>query len=60
MDKFIPLEKLSKKKRRERYAEKRGGWGGLNPVTRKPANPKAYKRKKAREWDEEFSTCRAF
>jgi len=55
MEKFIPFEKLSKKKQRDRYAAKRGGWGGLNPITRKPANPKAYNRKKAREWSDDFS-----
>ena len=49
MEKFIPYEKLSKKKQRELDAKKRGSWGGLNPVTRKPENPKAYNRKKARK-----------
>ena len=51
MEKFVPYGKLSKKKRRELDARKRGSWGGLNPVTRKPPNPKAYNRKKARRWD---------
>ena len=41
MEKFIPYEKLSKKKRRELDKRKRGSWGGLNPVTRTPKNPKA-------------------
>ena len=50
MDKFVPYEKLSKKKRRQLDAEKRGSWYGLNPITRKPKNPKAYDRKKARCW----------
>ena len=48
MEKFIPYEKLSKKKQRERNVQRRGSWNGLNPVTRKPANPKAYNRQKAR------------
>lgn len=60
MDKFIPLEKLSKKKQRERHAAKRGGWNGINPVTRKPANPKAYNRKKTRKWSEDFSITVSF
>ena len=47
MERFIPYEKLSKKKKRELDAMKRGSWGGLNPVTRRPENPKAYNRKKA-------------
>lgn len=50
MEKFIPYEKLSKKKQRERNAAKRVTWGAFNPVTRRPANPKAYNRQKARRW----------
>ena len=56
MERFIPLEKRSKKKQREQAAKKRGSWGGLNPVTRKPENPKAYNRKKARNWREDSMT----
>ena len=48
MEKFIPYEKLSKKKKRELDAKRRRTWGALNPVTRKPANSKAYDRAKAR------------
>ena len=48
MEKFIPYEKLSKKQKRVRDAARRGSWGGLSPVTRRPENPKAYQRKKAR------------
>ena len=48
MEKFIPYEKLSKKKKRAMDAARRGSWGGLSPVTRRPEKPKAYKRKKAR------------
>ena len=50
MEKFVPFEKLSKKKQRERNAQKRGTWGVLSPVTRKPQNPKAYNRKKLQDW----------
>ena len=52
MEKFIPYEKLSKKKQRELDRQKRNTWGELNPVTRKPENPKAYNRRKARSWKE--------
>ena len=45
--KYVPLDKQSKQKRKEYYANRRKDWGGLNPVTRKPPNPKAYKRKKS-------------
>ena len=48
MDKYIPGEKLGKKARRELDAESRGTWGGINPITRKSKNEKAYNRKKAR------------
>lgn len=53
MEKFIPFEKLSKKERRKRNAEKRGSWGPLSPVTRKAGNPKAYKREKAQRPDDD-------
>lgn len=45
MEKFVSYEKLSKKKQRELNAAKRTTWA-ISPVTRKPENPKAYKRKK--------------
>ena len=51
MEKFIPYNKLSKKKQKELNAARRGTWT-LNPVTRKPANPKAYNRKKAQRPDD--------
>ncbi len=50
MNKFIPFEKLSKKKQKELNAKERRTWGALNPVTRRPENPKAYNRRKARKW----------
>lgn len=53
MEKFIPYEKLSKKKQRETDSRKRCDWGALNPVTRRPENPKAYNRKKTRRWSDE-------
>ena len=49
MEKFVPLEKRSKKEQRAYHACRRGGWGALNPVTRRPENPKAYNRQKARD-----------
>ena len=48
MDKFTPYEKLSKKNKRELNAKRRQTWS-ISPVTRKPANPKAYNRQKARK-----------
>lgn len=52
MNRFIPTEKLSKKAQKELNRKKRRTWGAIKPVTRKPANPKAYKRKKIQRDDE--------
>lgn len=53
MEKFIPFEKLSKKKQREVSAQRRGSWNGVCPVSRKIENAKAYNRRKARKWEED-------
>ena len=45
--KFVPLEKQSKRKRKEYHASFRKDWNGINPVTRVMPNQKAYKRKKS-------------
>ena len=52
MEKFIPYEKLSKKRKRELDARRRTVWA-ISPVTRKPPRSGAYDRKKAqnRRWD---------
>jgi len=42
---FIPLAKQSKQKQKAYHSSNRTTWGALNPITRKPPNPKAYKRK---------------
>ena len=50
-EKFVPYEKLSKKEKKKANAAKRNTWGELNPVTRVPANSKAYNRsKESRSW----------
>ena len=56
MDKLIPYEKLSKKEKQKRSALRRGTWGALNPVTRKPENSKAYDRRKARKWSDDSAS----
>ena len=48
MERYIPINKRSKKEQRRINAAKRGSWYGMNPVTRMPRNSKAYDRKKAR------------
>lgn len=50
-EKFVPFEKLSKKKQRELNKQQRATWGSLDPTTRKPENSKAYNRNKRREID---------
>ena len=59
MEKFIPYEKLSKKKQRELAARRRNTWA-ISPVTRKPANSKAYNRKKAQKWSDDTGFCAFF
>jgi len=56
MEKFIPYEKLSKKKQRELDAMRRRVWT-ISPVTRKPDNPRAYNRKKAQKWKDDSGFC---
>ncbi len=51
MKNFIPFEKLSKKEKKAINAAKRGSWGDVNPVSRVPANPKAYNRSKRKAAD---------
>lgn len=46
-EKFIPKDKLSKRSKRKLNLAQRATWG-INPITRKATNPKAYNRNKAR------------
>ena len=59
MTKYVPYEKLSKKKQRAMNSKRRETWS-ISPVTRKPANPKAYNRKKAQDWKSDFSSVPFF
>lgn len=47
-DKFIPREKLSKKKRRELDNQKRNSWGEIKPVTRRVESRKDYNRQRGK------------
>jgi hypothetical protein len=49
MKKYVSPEKLSKKAKQALDLSRRTTWGPLNPVTRKPDHPKAYKRKKVQK-----------
>ncbi|HOU11463.1 MAG TPA: hypothetical protein PL044_12345 [Clostridiales bacterium] len=46
MPRYVPYDKMSKRKKREMNNRRRRTWKGLSPVTRKPPNPRAYNRKK--------------
>ena len=60
MEKFVPYDKLSKKKKRELDKVRRGSWYGINPVTRKPENSRAYNRKKTRTWSDDSWAVSSF
>jgi hypothetical protein len=53
MEKMIPYRKISKRKKRELDRKRRRTWNGLNPVTRKPEDPRAYNRRKARSLEDD-------
>ena len=59
MEKFVPYEKLSKKEQRKINKAKRGTWGDINPVTRKPQNSKVYNRKRAQAWKKDLPNLRS-
>ena len=42
MNKYVSLDKRSKKAQREYHAEQRRTWGDLNPVTRSVPSGKTY------------------
>lgn len=50
MEKMIPYAKLSKREKRRQDLCRRGSWGAFSPVTRKPANSRAYNRRKAQDF----------
>ena len=45
--KYVPLDKQTKRKRKEYHAKQRRDWGEISPVTKTMPNLKAYKRKKS-------------
>ena len=44
MTQLVPLDKRSKKARREYHAKQRGSWHGVNPITRTVQSRKTYDR----------------
>ena len=59
MEPFVPIQKLGKKARRDLYLKQRRVWG-INPITRKQINPKAYKRKKVQPVDDFITQVEPF
>ncbi len=55
-DKFIPREKLSKKKRKELDNQKRGSWGEIKPVTRRVESRKDYNRQREKAKTRDLDT----
>lgn len=55
--KHIPYDKLSKCEKRVVNARRRHGWGPINPVTRRPANPKAYNRNREKQVVHKEEAC---
>ena len=48
MKRYVTLDKMNKKQKKEYHNSLRGTWGEFSPITRKPKNPKAYDRAKAK------------
>jgi len=46
MEKFVPSEKLSKRRKKELNAQRRNTWEGIRPYTRRVESKKLYDRKK--------------
>lgn len=59
MEKIIPYEKLSKKEQRRLNGARRGTWGALSPVTRKPQPSRAYNRKRTQAWKKDIPDLRS-
>ena len=49
MNKFVTVDKRSKKAQKEYYSQRRRTWGELNPVTRSVPSGKTYNRKKEKK-----------
>ena len=53
MERYIPVDKLSKKQKKAYYAARRGSWNGVIPVSRQVPSKKIYNRKQATHWRDE-------
>jgi hypothetical protein len=52
MNKFVPYEKMSKKRQKLEDKKNRQDWGSVKPVTQVAKNGKAYARSKIRQWED--------
>ena len=58
MQKYVPINKRSKKEQKKFHAMQRRTWDGLSPVTRTKESGKVYNRKKqGREFRDEGTAC---
>ena len=55
MQRYVPLEKRSKKEQRKVHAARRASWNGVDPVTRTVPNKKAYDRDRRKQNDRKQS-----
>jgi hypothetical protein len=46
MEKFVPSEKLNKRRKKELNTQRRNTWEGIRPYTRRVESKKLYDRKK--------------
>lgn len=46
--KIVPIEKQSKRAKKEFYSKQRGSWNGVKPVTRVVKSKKLYDRNKTK------------
>ena len=51
MTQLVPLDKRSKKARREYHAKQRGSWHRVNPITRTVQSRKTYDRARVKQAD---------
>jgi hypothetical protein len=57
MNKHVPFDKLSKREKKIENARRRRDWGSMNPVTRRPANPRAYNRNRKKQIVQKEDAC---
>lgn len=62
MERFVPREKLSKRRKKELNAKQRNTWAGIRPVIRRVESKKAYDRKRTPFTDDPASGvfCRMY